>query len=346
MRFLYLLIGLLLTPAVVADSAAQDASSGDANATWTVQHVLKQTSLSDVAISPGGDRVLWTKTTPDTEKDRDQNDIYLTYRDDPHADGSEPATVQLTRTGNNQDAKWNPAGTHIAFLSSRAPEGKEENEGGAHVWMLDPRGGAPFQLTSMENGASGFEWLNGETVLVLAEESDSRYEKALKEKKDDVRVIEDTTLYEASRLFTVDVSSKKATRVSHNEFPIQEFSPDPTGQFVVYSVDPHPTDADARNQPKQYLLELASGETTEIFPEQYLDPSNFVWTPDGSGFYATDTFASDPENEGAGIEKLYFFSMDTVPTRKSPWTGTTASDTADTRSRAMASTCSLPTGRA
>ncbi len=316
MRFFRLFSGRLLAAVVVfalssvaavPSATAQNAASGDGP--WTLQHVLKQTSLSDVDISPDGQRVLWTKTTPNTEKDRDQSDVYLTYRDDPHAEGTDPATVQLTRTGNSRSAAWNPAGTHIALLSSQTSEG-EDKGGETQVWMLDPRGGAPFQLTTMENGVRSFEWLNGETVLVLAEESDSRYEKALKEKKDDVQVIEDTTLYEPSRLFAVDVSSKKATRMSQNEFPIQEFSPDPTGQFVVYSVDPHPTDADARNQPKQYLLELSTGKTTEIFPARYVDPSNFTWTPDGSGFYATDTFASDPENEGAGIEKLYFFSMD------------------------------------
>ena len=296
MRFGSLLLALL----VLTWSAR--AQSGDGP--WTVTDVLKQESLSQVDIGPDGEHILWVKRTPDFETDRDQSDLYLTYRDDPHG-SNDPATVQLTRTGNNRSPRWSPDGQHIAFLSSRAKDDNEQTQ----IWMLDPRGGAPYRLTSLENGVRDFRWLEEGTLLFTAEEDDARYESALEEADDDARVIEDTTLYEPVRLFTVETSSKDVTRVSHNEFPIEEFAPDPSGRHVVYSVDPSPVDADARNQPLQYLLNLDTGERTEIFDEPYFDPSGYQWTPDGSGFYASDSYSSDPEHEGAGIQKLYHFSL-------------------------------------
>ena len=277
------------------------------SAEWTVEDIINQASISDVAIHPGGDRLLWTKRVPDIDADRYTTDLYLTYRTDPHG-GDGPATVQLTRTGDNQDPMWSPDGTHIAF-SSRRSHPSNDVASGQQVWLLDPRGGAPSPLTALENGVRSAQWLDADRLLISAREDDTQHEDALEEAKDHTRVVEDTTLYHPVRLFTVDTESQAVERVSSNTFPITEFAADPTGRYVVYAVDPSPVDADARNQYRQYLLDLQSGSRTEIFAKQYFDPSAFQWTRDGSGFYATDEYSSDPEYEGAGISLLYYFDI-------------------------------------
>ena len=296
---LFLLAVLLVLP------TATQAQSPD-DGPWTIDHVLMQRSLEDVDIGPEGDRVLWVKETPDPEADEDQSDVYLTYRDDPHG-GDSTVTIQLTRTGNNGDPRWSPNGQHIAFLSSRDTEDDEPS--GTQLWRLDPRGGAPEAVTSVEHGVQGARWLDDEHLLFTAREKDTRYESHLKEEEDDADVIEDTTLFQPVRLFTVNVNTEKVTRLTENEHQINEFVPSPNGQYVVYSLDDSPVDADARNQPHQFLLNLETGETTEIFDEQYFDPSNYQWTADSDGFYATDSYSSDPEHEGAGITKLYHYDL-------------------------------------
>lgn len=298
-RLLALAALLLLLPL----SAAAQSSP------WTVEDVLQQASISDVSIHPDGNRILWTKRYPDLEADRYKRDIYLTYRTNPHG-GDEPATVRLTRSGDNRDPVWSPDGQHIAFLSSR-DHPSSDDASGAQVWLLDPRGGAPAPLTALENGVRGLAWLDDEHVLFSARERDTQHEDALEEAQDHTRVVEDTTLYHPVRLFTAQAASQSVERVSDNTFPITEFAADPTGRFVVYAVDPSPVDADARNQPRQYLLDLNRGTRTEIFAEQYFDPSDFQWTLDGNGFYARDAYASDPEHEGAGISLLYYYDLTT-----------------------------------
>ena len=276
------------------------------DAPWTIDHVLEQESLSDVALGPDGQRVLWVKNTPDAEADRTQSDLYLTYRDDPHR-GDSTATIRLTRTGNNSDPRWSPGGEQIAFLSRR--DGDEDDAAGRQIWRLDPRGGAPASVTSTEQSVRAMRWLDDERILFSAEEDETRYEQHLAETDDDADVIEDTTLFRPVRLFTVHVETGKVTRVTKNEHQITEFAPSPNGRYVVYSLDDSPVDADARNQPHQFLLDLETGESTEIFDEQYFDPSNYQWTADGEGFYATDSYSSDPEHEGAGINKLYHYDL-------------------------------------
>jgi dipeptidyl aminopeptidase/acylaminoacyl peptidase len=282
-------------------------SAQPADGPWTLDHVLTQRSLADVDIGPDGERVLWVKETPDPDADETQSDLYLTYRNDPHG-GDSTATVRLTRTGNNGNPQWSPDGHHIAFLSSRDPEDGAHN--GTQLWRLDPRGGAPEAVTSMEHGVRGARWLTNHRILVTAREKRSRYEEHLKKTEDDARVVEDTTLFRPVRLFVVNINTEKVTRLTDNDDRIAEFAPSPDGRYVVYSLDDSPIDADARNQPHQFLHNLETDETTEIFDEQYFDPSNYQWTADGSGFYATDSYSSDPEHEGAGITKLYHYDLD------------------------------------
>jgi dipeptidyl aminopeptidase/acylaminoacyl peptidase len=286
------------------------------DAPWTIDHVLRQRSLDDVDIGPDGRRVLWVKETPDPEADETQRDLYLTYRDDPHG-GDSTATIRLTRTGNNRAPRWSPDGHQIAFLSSRDQEEADESNG-TQIWRLDPRGGAPEAVTATEHGVQGARWLDNERLLFAAREKNTRYENHLEETKDDARVVEDTTLYRPVRLFAVNVETETVTRLTENDGQIEEFAPSPDGRYVVYTLDDHPVDADARNHPHQYLLDLETGTTTEIFDDQYFDPSNYQWTADGGGFYATDTYSSDPEHEGAGITKLYHFSMDDRSYREVP----------------------------
>ena len=286
-----------------------------ADGPWSINDVLTQRSLTDVDIGPDGERVLWVKETPDPEADETQSDVYLTYRDDPHT-GDSTATIRLTRTGNNGAPQWSPDGHHIAFLSSRDTE--DEESSGTQLWHLDPRGGAPESITSVEHGVRGAQWLDSDRILFTARETDTRYEDHLEATEDDARVVEDTTLFRPVRLFVVDVESKEVTRLTENDDQITEFVPSPNGRYVVYSLDDSPIDADARNQPHQFLLNLETGEATEIFDEQYFDPSNYQWTADGSGFYATDSYSSDPEHEGAGITKLYHYDLSARDYREVP----------------------------
>jgi len=299
MRSVFLAVLTVLLP---LPTSAQPADEGP----WTVDHVLTQRSLADVDIGPDGERVLWVKDTPDPDADKSQSDVYLTYRDDPHG-GDATATIRLTRTGNNGTPRWSPDGHHVAFLSSRETD---DEHSGTQLWRLDPRGGAPEALTSVEHGVQDARWLDKERLLFTTRETSTRYEEHLEATEDDARVVEDTTLFRPVRLFVVDVSTGKVTRVTENENQITEFAPSPDGRYVVYSLDDSPIDADARNQPHQFLLNLETGETTELFDEQYFDPSNYQWTADGSGFYATDSYSSDPEHEGAGITKLYHYDLD------------------------------------
>jgi len=156
------------------------------------------------------------------------------------------------------------------------------------------------------------------SVLPGSREEKTFYERERKKQQDDARVVEDTTLFWPVRLFAVDIRTRAIRRLTTNRFQIKEFAPSPDGRWIVYSLQTSPITADARHQPRQFLLDVNTGTEQEIFAKQYLDPSDFKWRADSRGFYAWDEFSSDPWNEGAGIFLLYYYDIssqtyETVP---------------------------------
>ena len=282
-------------------AAAQDTEP------WSVDDIIQQESMAGAEIHPDGDQILWTKRYPDASDDRFKTDLHLTFLSDPHG-GDEPTTIRLTRSGDNSGAEWRPDGRQIAFLSGRDVP-RSSSASGRQIWSMDPRGGEPSHLTTLENGVQGFTWLDEEHILFTAREEKTQHEKALEQAKDGTQVVEDTTLYHPVRLFKLNVNSQSIERVTDNDARITEFEPDPTGRYVIYALNPTPVNVDARDLPEQYLLDLESGESTKIFDEPYFNPSGFQWEPDGAGVFASWTYSSDPENAGAGIRKLYRYDV-------------------------------------
>ena len=51
---------------------------------------------------------------------------------------------------------------------------------------------------------------------------------------------------------------------------------------------------DQKTPPATYLVDLASGKTTQIFTETRIQPDDFEWTLDSSGFYVNFVFEGEP----------------------------------------------------
>jgi len=287
---LFLLVGLvsLLTAQNQEDSKK-----------WTVNDVLKQESAGSFNINPDGKRVVWVKTRPNKEANRRAGDIYLTSL----VDSTE---VQLTRGKvNDSNPQWSLDGKLIAFTSNRSKDKKNQ------IWLMSPKGGEPWQLTSLKNGINSFKWQDQEHIVFTAREDPYLYEQELKKKKDDAIVVGDQKHFLPVRLFQIAVKSKKISRLGMNSGKVSEFAISPDGRRVVTSEAQNiHYPYDYRIPPRQFLYDLKKKTREEIFTEKNMKPYNFIWKLDGKGFFCSQRISSRPGDDYVGVPVLYYFDIE------------------------------------
>lgn len=277
------------------------AQSPERSNAWTVDDIILQERVGGAILTPKGDAVIWTKRRPAKKKDAFVSDIYLTRMTEEQKD----PIHRLTQGDNSESSVVCSADGHtLYFLSSR--------KGGKHIWKLSRFGGEAEALDSLPIRPSQLTRWNDSTLVFLAGEKPSWQSQALKKKKDNVVVVEDTAHFNTRRLFAYDLKSKQIRRLTDNKFPISSFDIDEDGKWLVtrHTMSPH-YPSDGKPSPKIYVWDLTDGSKTEILATGFQTPGSFQFTEDHAGCYFTAVQSSDPEWEGSGIDWVYYYDLTT-----------------------------------
>jgi len=185
---------------------------------WTPEDIVNTESMRSVSISPDETMVVWTKNKAVKKKDKFVSDIYLTRLDIPEKDSFK--TIQLT---NADESDYSPIfskdGEDIYFLSSR--------DKGKKLWKLSIYGGEPKEVKEFKNGISSLAWQDKNTLFFTSNEGETLRESKLKEKKDDVIVVEDSLNWKPSRVYAYDLKEKSIKRITNNKKPLETYTVSP-----------------------------------------------------------------------------------------------------------------------
>ena len=111
-------------------------------------------TLGDPHFSPDGSTIAFVVTTVEQKQNRRHSEIWSVP-----ADGSREPIAWTRAPQSSNGPRWSPDGQAIAFLSARPMPGDAVGDTPrTQVWLLPLGGGEPRRVTSLLNGASGFQW--------------------------------------------------------------------------------------------------------------------------------------------------------------------------------------------
>jgi len=128
-------------------------------------------TFPSVEISPDGSSVVVETERADWDQQIFRSDLWL-YRDD--GSGS---LIQLTQSGHDSEPKWSPDGKWIAFLSERTnpsnaksddDDSASKDDATTQIYLISPRGGEAFPITTGEEDIHAFAWSADSTAIYFA----------------------------------------------------------------------------------------------------------------------------------------------------------------------------------
>jgi dipeptidyl aminopeptidase/acylaminoacyl peptidase len=263
---------------------------------WDIDDLLLAESIRDIHVSPDGRWAVWVHVVPSKEHGEIIGNLV-------RLDLTTGRETILTRGKENcLHPRWSPNGQRLAFLRSH----EDKNQ----IWLLDPSGGEPWPLTEWPSDILHFDWAGPDALVFAAQETPTLRASIHKDEKDDTIVVEDERHEPPVRLFRVEASSKKVTRLTDNGDRIDKLAVSPDGRYAValhqrslrYNFD-------NKIKPIVLLHDLHNGLARRVFAEPHWNVQHFYWSPDSRGFYAVNMHNSQPSLAQAGVLQLHHFDL-------------------------------------
>lgn len=279
---------------------------------WSVDDVLLAESAGQFRISPDGSHVVWVRSRMGADEGRRVSNLWITRLEDVES-------WPLTRgTDRNYGPRWSPDGELVVFRSSRSAEEDEEGDED-QLWALRLDGGEPWPLTTgvRELRAYAFRGRSSDTLILAAREHRSRYEEELEEAGDDTRAVEDTLSELPIRLWALGVRSGEVSRITVNRHWIEDLAVSPDGSTAVVRAGRDLSyEYDGARPPRTWIVDLSTGERSEILPADSIVPGELQWARDGSGVYFSYRVSSHPRYETASVGRVGFWNRKTGEMRR------------------------------
>ncbi|NHZ73033.1 MAG: prolyl oligopeptidase family serine peptidase [Nitrospirae bacterium] len=275
---------------------------------WSVEDLVLAESSGDWNLSPDGRVAVWVKTSVEKvdEEEKEVSRLWLSRLDD-------GTRAQLTRGQESVSSPaFSPDGSHVAFLSNRPiPDGDGDEIGKTQLWAMALGGGEAWPVTRLERGVEDFGWIDGGSLVIVAQEAPSLWEQQRKAAKDTSRVVDDAEHEPPVRLFSVKLEGGEVEPLTRNADWVSELAVSPDGRHAVITAQQSLSyEFDQKVAPHTRLVDLTTGEEERLLADGQLIPNGLRWAPNSEGFYFINPFTRHPIYREATVSELWYFSLD------------------------------------
>jgi dipeptidyl aminopeptidase/acylaminoacyl peptidase len=232
--------------------------------TLSVERALSSYSIKSLVFSPEGNKAVAVVGQTGVADDLPNSHIWM-------IDIATKTLRQFTYSQKSENSpKWSPDGKTLAFLSGR--------NGKPQIFMMDVNGGEAMQLTTSKTGVKSYEWKpSGGIIAYMDDEPESDAKQKREDDKYDENVVSESD--NPTRIFTIDVDTKKATQVFKQKWEVDEMKWMPHGDSLLLITETLPT----KEIPEQRLMLYSIKDSTAT---TIPSPSHPFWsgvkvTPDG-----------------------------------------------------------------
>lgn len=234
----------------------------------TPDQIVNHKRPSDPQISPDGNRVLFVLRPVSKAEEHELSSIWSVG-----FDTGEPRQFS-SGIAADEEPRWSPDGSRIAFLSDRAERGKKS------VYVMPVDGGEAVRVFDRDGDMESLSWSpDGNFLGVLYTDPETDEEKKRKEERDDVNVWD--TDYKFQRLWVIEPDARKAKCVSPAERQVIEYAWSPDSQRLAINTIATPRIDDIFKHTDLSVIGRDGGEPVSIH-EPYGATHGLTWSADGA----------------------------------------------------------------
>ena len=227
----------LAAPRLIADSSSK---------ILTPQQALNLRRIADLRFSPDGTRLAFTVLEPPKGTENPAHIWVLNI--------STKQARQYTYSGKSENSpRWSPDSKFLAFLSNR--------DGNRQIYLAPSNGGDAYAITQGKRDIRAFEWSpDGKQIAFLAPDEPTAAELKKKADKDDAIVVDKDAKH--TRVWILDVATKKTRAITDEHWEVRELAWIPSGDRLIISATDHPESDNDTD--RIFSLDLSSGQMSQL----------------------------------------------------------------------------------
>ena len=257
--------------------------------TLTPQQALNVRRIADLHFSPDGMLLAFTVTEPPKDTTIATHIWIMNV--------ASKQVHQYTYSDKSENSpRWSPDGKFLAFLSNR-----DENR---QIYLLSSSGGDAYAITTGRRSIASFAWSpDGKEIAFLASDEPTDAEQKKEKDKDDAIVIDKEGKH--SRVWILDVDTKKAHAITGTQWEVREAEWTLNSDRLIISATDHPESDD--NTERILSLDVASAQMSLLAAPK--GPFGGIRvSPDGTQFAYMGARVDGPEPHD-----IYVHSTDAQP---------------------------------